>query len=96
MCVVEVLRFETPPGRRDEFLARDAEVWTPALAQHDGFLSKHVWASLDHPDRVTLVIRWESLDQWKSFSVERCQELDAQMGDLLCFCTCESYEERNP
>lgn len=96
MPVVEVLRIETPEGCRQEFLARDAEVWTPALARHEGFLSKDVWVSLDNPNQVTLVIRWESLAKWKTFSAERCRQLDAQMEGVQVCCTCESYEECSP
>jgi uncharacterized protein (TIGR03792 family) len=58
------------PGRREEWLKRDAEIWTPALAAHDGYISKEVWPSIDNPDDVVIIVRWESLAQWKSFPDE--------------------------
>jgi uncharacterized protein (TIGR03792 family) len=93
MPIIELLRIQTAPGRREEFLLADAAVWTPALSRHDGFLSKQVWISHDDPDRVTLVIRWASLAQWKSFPAALLAELDARMDGLQMSLTCETYEE---
>ena len=90
--VIEMLRMRCPHSRRAEFMARDAVVWTPALARHDGFISKETWLSMDDPDLVTLVIRWNSLEQWKSSPAELSERLDADMGDLLCPSICETYE----
>ena len=47
MAVIELFRVTCVPGRRDEWLKRDAAIWTPALARHEGFVSKEVWPSLD-------------------------------------------------
>lgn len=93
MAIIELLRIQTAPGRRAEFLARDAAVWTPALAAHEGFVRKETWISQDDRDRVTLVIRWASLAQWKSFPPAMIEELDAQMADLQQSLVCETYEE---
>jgi uncharacterized protein (TIGR03792 family) len=93
MAVIELLRIQTAPGRREEFLARDAEVWTPSLTRHDGFLAKEVWVSQDDPNLVTLVIRWASMAQWKSFPVALLEELDAQMEGLQVSLSCETHEE---
>lgn len=93
MAVIEMLRVRCPHNRHAEFMARDAVVWTPALARHDGFLSKATWLSLDDPDLITLVIRWESMEKWKSFPAELCERLDGEMGDLLLPMTCETYVE---
>lgn len=90
--VIEVLTITCPPGRRDEFIARDAEAWTPALAKHPGFIGKEVWACLDDPCRVVLVIRWESLAQWKTFPPELEARLAAQMGDVQLSLRGEAYE----
>ena len=93
MAVIELLRVQTAPGCRDEFLARDAEVWTPALAAHVGFVAKEVWVSQDDPNLVTLVIRWASLAQWKSFPSALLEELDAKMDGLQVSLSCETYDE---
>jgi uncharacterized protein (TIGR03792 family) len=93
MAVIELLRIQTAPGRRMEFVARDAEVWTPALARHDGFVAKEVWVSHDDPNLVTLVIRWASMTQWKSFPVALIEKLDAQMQELQVSLVCETHED---
>jgi uncharacterized protein (TIGR03792 family) len=70
MPVIEMLRARCAPDRRAEWLVRDAEIWTPALAAHDGYISKEVWPSIDNPDEVVIIVRWESLAQWRSFPDE--------------------------
>ena len=92
MAVIELLRITCVPGRRDEFLARDAEVWTPALARHDGYIDKEVWVSLDDPDLVTIMVRWASLAQWKTFPDELNAELDAKMQGVRLELAGEAYE----
>jgi len=87
-----MLQVRCRPGRRADFVAKDAEVWTPVLAAHDGYISKQVWASLDDPDLVTIVVHWESLAQWKSFPDELNQKLDAEMQDVQISVTSEAYE----
>lgn len=90
MAVIEMLRAKCAPGRRAEWLARDAAIWTPALAAHDGYISKEVWPSIDHPDEVVIIVRWESLAQWKSFPDELNQALDAKMTDVQLAITSEA------
>ncbi len=90
MAVIEMLRAQCVPGRRDEWLVRDAEIWTPALAAHDGYISKEVWPSIDHPDEVVIIVRWESLAQWKSFPDELNVALDAKMQDVQVAITSEA------
>ena len=92
MPVIELLRVKCVPGRRDEWLARDAEVWTPALAAHDGYLSKEVWPSIDHPDDVVIIVRWESLAQWKTFPDDLSLKLDARMQDVQRELTSEALD----
>jgi uncharacterized protein (TIGR03792 family) len=92
MHVIELLRIRCHPGRRAEFLIKDAAVWTPALASHEGFLGKEVWPSREDPDQVTLVIRWASMNHWQSFPVDHCAELTALMEDVQADVSCEVYE----
>lgn len=92
MPVIELLRVKCVPGRRAEWLVRDAEIWTPALAAHEGFIAKEVWPSIDHPDEVVIIVRWESLAQWKSFPEELNRELDAKMADVQLEVTSEALE----
>ena len=90
MAVIELLRVTCVPGKRAEWLVRDAEVWTPALAAHDGYISKEVWPSIDHPDEVVIIVRWESLAQWKTFPDELNVALDAKMQDVQMAITSEA------
>ena len=90
MAVIEMLRAKCVPGRREEWLQRDAEIWTPALAAHDGYIAKEVWPSIDNPDEVVIIVRWESLAQWKSFPDELNLALDAKMSDVQLAITSEA------
>jgi uncharacterized protein (TIGR03792 family) len=92
MAVIEMLRAKCAPGCRAEWLMRDAEVWTPALAAHDGFISKEVWPSIDSPDDVVIIVHWESLPQWKSFPKDLEAALDAKMAGLQLAVTSEALE----
>ena len=92
MAVIEMLRAKCVPGRRAEWLARDAAIWTPALAAHDGYISKEVWPSIDHPDEVVIIVRWASLAQWKSFPDDLNVALDAKMQDVQVAITSEALD----
>ncbi len=92
--VVEILRFITPPELRDEFIERDAEIWTPALAAHPGFVDKEVWADRQDPGRVTIMIHWASCEQWKQFPRDLEEQLDARMRRLYTSFSSEEYEVR--
>lgn len=92
MPVIELLRAKCVPGRRGEWLVRDAEIWTPALAAHDGYISKEVWPSIDNPDEVVIIVRWESLAQWKTFPDDLNAALDARMQDVQLEVTSEALE----
>lgn len=92
MHIIELLRIRCQPGRRADFVIKDAAVWTPALASHDGFLGKEVWPSLDDADQVLLVIRWASMSHFRSFPMDRCAELSAAMEDVQAEISCEVYE----
>ena len=94
--VIELLRVSCPPDKRGAFIQRDAEVWTRGLMRHAGFLGKEVWTNPDDPSQVVFVIHWESMAQWQSFPQKWCDELDAQMGDLLMSFTCETYQVAVP
>ena len=66
---VEVLVFRVEPGRVEEFLRVDHEVWTLGEALLEGheripFLSKEVWLDDSRPGEVTLVFVWETMEQW--------------------------------
>lgn len=79
--VVELLRFEMSPEKVETFLQKNAELWTPALSQHRGFVDKEIWVNRQNPGEVFIAIHWETMEDWKSFPAELQVELDRQMGD---------------
>ena len=68
--VIEWLEFEVKPKLREKFIQVDQEVWTATLKQYLGFLGKEVWLAPNQVDRIYLVIRWQTREQWKSVPQE--------------------------
>jgi uncharacterized protein (TIGR03792 family) len=89
--VIELLRFRMSPEKIPTFLAKNAELWTPALQARDGFVDKEIWTSRQTPGEVLIMIHWASMEQWKSFPSDLQKELDSQMGDMQ-FVDCECFE----
>ncbi|MGB3199283.1 MAG: TIGR03792 family protein [Nodosilinea sp.] len=72
--VIEWLTFAVEPEHRETFIRLDNDIWTAALSQYPGFISKEVWISPDLHDQVVFMVRWQTREQWKSIPQE---ELDA-------------------
>ncbi len=85
---VEYLVFTVDPADVEEFLKVDHEVWTIMEAYMEGldripFLSKEVWLNDNKPGEITVVMVWESLEQWftvgeESFQKKLISEFDAR------------------
>lgn len=90
--VIEWLRFEVPIALRTAFLERDAQIWTQALSTYPGFISKETW--FEPATNATIaVIRWESLQHWKSIPRSDLELLDSQMEELLMpVLECKTFE----
>lgn len=82
--VIEWLEFKVKPQFREKFVQIDREIWTTTLEQYPGFLGKEVWLDPNKVDRLYLVIRWQTREQWKSVPqsvlVQTEQEFAQQMG----------------
>jgi uncharacterized protein (TIGR03792 family) len=78
--VTELLRFKIRDDLRNEFLEKNASIWTPALQHHRGFVDKEIWFNRLDPTEVYVAIHWETIDDWKSFPAELSAELESQMG----------------
>lgn len=76
--VIEWLKIKVSPELREKFIQKDAEIWTAMLASYPGFLGKEVWINPQRPDQVVLMIRWRSLEEWKSVPQERLEETEQQ------------------
>ncbi len=78
--VIEFLRFEVSLEKRAAFLKADAAIWTAALSTYPGFIGKEVWIDQETGHVVTM-IRWESLNSWKSIPQAELEAIDAKMGE---------------
>ena len=71
---VEYLVFEVDPEQVEQFIALDHEIWTRHLQNDPGFISKQVWHNASRPGEVTLLIFWNSVEEWKSIPEEQLKE----------------------
>lgn len=81
--VIEWLKVNVAPELREQYIQKDEEIWTAALAQYPGFLSKEVWISPDRPEEVILVIRWESFEQWDAVPPDVLERVEAEFNEAL-------------
>jgi uncharacterized protein (TIGR03792 family) len=80
---IEWLKFRVAPDRREEFVQKDAEIWTAALSQYPGFISKEVWISPDNLAEVIQVIRWETFEQWQAIPPEDLEQIEARFAEAM-------------
>lgn len=83
--VLEWLKVKVPAHLREQYVQKDAEIWTTALQQYPGFMGKEVWISPDDPTEVSMVIRWASREQWKSIPVEELDAIAQKFDQALGF-----------
>jgi uncharacterized protein (TIGR03792 family) len=89
--VIELLKIKVPPEIQQEYIQKDAEIWTAALAEYPGFVSKQVWLDPNNPTEVTLVIYWQTRSQWKAIPQEDLAVIEQRFTQQLGF-TCEIVE----
>jgi uncharacterized protein (TIGR03792 family) len=96
--VIEWLKFTVAPELREQFVQKDAEIWTTVLASYPGFLNKEVWISPDRLQEVVAVIRWETLEQWQAIPVDVLEQTEAQfaaaMGDTYKMLEADKFQVR--
>ena len=78
--VIEWLEFQVISELREKFIKLDREVWTATLEQYPGFLGKEVWLDPNQVDRVFLVIRWQTREQWKSVPQDVLAQTDREFA----------------
>ena len=94
IMIIEWLRFQVKPELREAFIEKDHEIWAARADKIYGYLGKEVWIDPETLD-VIIVIRWESIETWKSFPKAEIDELDKLMGVLATpFCESHSYQVR--
>lgn len=93
--MIEWLKFQVSVESRDVFIRLDNQIWTSVLSQFPGFLGKEVWISPDLPEEITLIIRWETREQWKGIPLailEATEEKFAQKMDNYSYKMIEAKE----
>lgn len=65
---------------REQYIQKDAEIWTTALAQYPGFLGKEVWINPEAPAEVVLVIRWANREAWKSVPADMLEQTEKRFA----------------
>jgi uncharacterized protein (TIGR03792 family) len=81
--IIELLKLKVPLSEQEEYLQKDAEIWTTVLANYPGFLGKEVWVSSEIPEELTFVIHWESREQWKAIPVDDLSLTEAKFTQAL-------------
>lgn len=81
--VIEWLKFTVLPELREQFVQKDAEIWTSVLSEYPGFLNKEVWISPERLEEVIAVIRWQSLEQWQAIPKTVLDETEARFLEAM-------------
>ena len=89
--VIEMLRFEVSALDREKWREVERRTWTGFLKTVPGFLRKETWIDDDDPDAATVVIWWESREDWEAVTTEQCEAVDRDMGEWLRPCTMRSW-----
>jgi uncharacterized protein (TIGR03792 family) len=81
--VIELLKFKVAPDLQENFIQKDAEIWTTALAEYPGFLGKEVWLNPDDPSEVTFIIRWETFEHLDAIPEQELEAIGAKFVQAL-------------
>ncbi len=87
--VIEWLVFKVASEAREKFIEKDQEIWSPLLAKHPGFLGKEIWLDPEKSDRLTLVIRWQTRQQWKAVPIDILEATEQKFAQAM---GTDSYE----
>ncbi|MGD1907698.1 MAG: TIGR03792 family protein [Leptolyngbyaceae cyanobacterium] len=74
--VIEWLEFQVPVEERERYVQLDDQIWTSALQQYPGFISKETWIDPQDLERVVLVIHWQSREVWKAIPEAELTEIE--------------------
>jgi uncharacterized protein (TIGR03792 family) len=80
---IEWLKAKVMPELREQFVQKDAEIWTAALSKYPGFLSKEVWISPDNLSEVIMVIHWKSFEDWQAIPKADLDQVEAQFNQAM-------------
>lgn len=80
---IEWLKVRVSPELREQYVQKDAEIWTTFLAKYPGFLNKEVWISPDNLAEVILVIHWASFEAWKAIPADELERVEAEFNQAM-------------
>lgn len=83
--VIEWLKVRTPAEQRERYIRLDDEIWTPALRQYPGFLSKETWISPEDTEVVIFVIRWRTREDWKAIPEDELTKISDRFDAAVDF-----------
>jgi uncharacterized protein (TIGR03792 family) len=86
--VIELLKFKVAPNIRENYIQKDGEIWTTALAQYPGFLGKEVWINPNDPTEVIFIIRWQTREQWQAIPAQDLEAIEKKFAQAFP----DSYE----
>lgn len=83
--IIELLRVKVPPEHREQYIQKDAEIWTAALARYPGFLGKEVWINPNDTGEIILVVQWATREEWKAIPQAELDAIDQKFNQELGF-----------
>ena len=81
--VIEWLGFSVKPELREKFIAEDARIWTSALAAYEGFLGKEIWIDPAASDKIYLIIRWQTKEQWQAVPIDLLRQTEIEFAGVM-------------
>ncbi|QLE55699.1 TIGR03792 family protein [Nostoc sp. TCL26-01] len=81
--VIEFLKFKVDPNLRENYIQKDAEIWTAALAEYPGFLGKEVWINPDDPTEVIFLIRWTTLELLQAIPTSDAEKIEQRFAQAV-------------
>ncbi|MHC5935772.1 TIGR03792 family protein [Nostoc sp.] len=74
--VIKLLKFKVAPNLREDFIQKQAQIWTTVLAEYSKFIAKEVGISPNDHKEFILIIRWATLEPWKAIPQAHLQTIE--------------------
>jgi len=80
---IEWLEFRVPLQEQAEFIQQDRLIWDKFLRQYPAFLGKEIWQGIDQPDRLIIVAKWASYQEWKAIPPDKIKAITDRFHHAL-------------
>lgn len=81
--IIEWLKFKINPAARETFIEKDNQTWTAAISKYPGFLGKEIWSESNSQEEIVIVIRWETLEHWKSIPQSALDKIEESFAKAM-------------